>query len=299
MSRIAISERKMAKDQEDNVAIAGCLAAPDVAGVGMTYEASNRAAAASWPAVPQALRAGAVLPPPWEELFGPLRRGSVDDLMIVGQAGQSLDGRIATSSGHSHYINGPEGLDHLHRLRAAVDAVVVGIGTVLADDPQLTVRRVAGPNPARVVVDPRGRLPATARMLNPDGAARVVITNARSRLALPSDVETIALDTEDGGIAPAAILSALAARGFRRIMIEGGAHTVSRFLAAGCFDRLHILVAPLVLGAGPPAFDLKPIARVEEALRPPVQTHRLGDDVLFDCDLRAHRKPIGRAKIST
>src|SRR5215471_15173199 len=100
----------------------------------------------------------------WEEIFGPLRAGRVDDLVVVGQIGQSLDGRAATATGHSHYINGSDGLDHLHRLRAIVDAVVVGVGTALADDPLLTVRRVAGPHPARVVVDPRGRLHASARL---------------------------------------------------------------------------------------------------------------------------------------
>ena len=98
------------------------------------------------------------LPQPWDELFGPLRAGTADDLVVVGQIGQSLDGRIATATGHSHYINGPAGLAHLHRLRALVDAVVIGVGTALADDPQLTVRRVAGPEPARVVIDPNGRL---------------------------------------------------------------------------------------------------------------------------------------------
>jgi len=73
---------------------------------------------------------------PWSEIFGPLRRGVVDGLMVVGQIGQSLDGRIATESGHSKYINGPAGLTHLHRLRALVDAVVIGVGTAIADDPQ-------------------------------------------------------------------------------------------------------------------------------------------------------------------
>src|SRR5262245_25546906 len=88
----------------------------------------------------------------WDEIFGPLQAGQVDDLLVVGQIGQSLDGRAATATGHSHYINGAEGLDHLHRLRALMDAVVVGVGTALADDPLLTVRRVAGPSPARVII---------------------------------------------------------------------------------------------------------------------------------------------------
>ena len=129
-----------------------------------------------------------MLPPPWQDIFGPLRRGQVDDLVVVGQCGQSIDARIATASGHSHYINGAEGLAHLHRLRALVDAVVIGVGTALADDPQLTVRRVAGPNPARVVIDPNGRLPAAARLLADDGVRRLVICahGRRSSNCLPA-----------------------------------------------------------------------------------------------------------------
>src|SRR5215831_9956770 len=111
----------------------------------------------------------------WDRIFGPLGAGQVDDLVVVGQIGQSLDGRAATATGHSHYINGSDGLDHLHRLRAIVDAVVVGVGTALADDPLLTVRRVAGPHPARVVIDPKGRLSAAARALRDDGVRRLVI----------------------------------------------------------------------------------------------------------------------------
>ena len=86
-------------------------------------------------------------------------------MVVVGQCGQSIDARIATPTGHSHYINGEAGLVHLHRLRALVDAVVVGVGTAIKDDPLLTVRRVEGPSPARVIVDPSGRLPPGARVL--------------------------------------------------------------------------------------------------------------------------------------
>src|SRR5438105_3065318 len=131
------------------------------------------------------------LPEPWEARFGPLRRGTVDHLVVVGQIGQSIDGRIATVTGHSKYINGPAGLAHLHRLRALVDAVLVGIGTAVADDPQLSVRRVAGPNPARIVLDPRGRLPADARVLTPDGARRIVITAEGVRPCLRPGIEIV------------------------------------------------------------------------------------------------------------
>src|SRR5947207_8493890 len=119
-----------------------------------------------WEEVPAAFRAPPErLSAPWEALFGPLRNATVDDLVVIAQTGQSLDGRIATPTGHSHYINGAEARAHLHRLRALVDVVVVGVGTVLADDPQLTVRLVSGPCPARVVLDPNGRASADARGL--------------------------------------------------------------------------------------------------------------------------------------
>jgi riboflavin-specific deaminase-like protein len=222
----------------------------------------------------------------------------VDDLVVVGQCGQSIDARIATAGGHSHYINSEAGLAHLHRLRSLVDAVVIGVGTAIADDPQLTVRRVVGPNPARVILDPHGRLPSSARALNGDGVRRLVVTG-RPRADLPAGVEIVALAAGQSGFPPSAILRALADRGFRRILVEGGADTLSRFLAAGCLDRLHILVAPLILGAGPSSLVLPPIERLDQAVRAPMRAHVLGDDVLLDCDLSAQRLSIGRAKMST
>ena len=254
----------------------------------------------SWACVPESFRSGAaLLEAPWEALFGPLRAGKVDDVVVVGQLGQSLDGRVATPTGHSHYINGPSGLDHLHRLRALVDAVVVGIGTALADDPLLTVRRVSGPQPARVVIDPDGRLPRSARLLASDGVRRIIVTARGVQPSLPQDIEIVALPKSGGQIAPSAIIAALAERGLRRILIEGGADTVSRFLTAGCLDRLHVVVAPIVLGSGRVGLTLPPIERADQALRAPMHVHRLDDEVLFDCDLSAQRVPVRRASMST
>ena len=140
-------------------------------------------------------------------------------------------------------------------------------------------------------------------MLAKDGVRRLVVTGAGAKPPLPSDIEIVGIPKNDGKtdgqIAPAAILSALAERGLRRVLIEGGADTVSRFLAAKCLDRLHIMVAPIILGSGRASFSLPPIARVDEALLMPVSVHRLDDEVLFDCDLSAQRVPVGRAKKST
>ena len=179
-----------------------------------------------------------------------------------------------------------------------MDAIVVGVGTAIADDPQLTVRRVAGPQPARVVIDPKGRLGADARMFADDGVRRVLITAQGTRCAPPAGVEIIALPATDGQIAPAAIAIALAGCGMRRMLIEGGANTVSRFLAAGCLDRLHVLVAPIILGAGGPGLILPALERADQAPRMPMRVHKIEDDVLFDCDLSAQRVALGVEKKS-
>jgi riboflavin-specific deaminase-like protein len=240
-----------------------------------------------------------LLAQPWSEIFGPLRRGTVDELMVVGQIGQSLDGRIATESGHSKYINGSAGLTHLHRLRALVDAVVIGAGTAIADDPQLTVRRVAGPQPARVVIDPNGRLGSKAKVFSVDGVRRILVTTEGKSAAPVPGVELVRLPTADGHLAPADILAALGECGMRRILIEGGADTVSRFLAAGCLDRLHVIVAPIILGSGRPGIALPPVERADQAMRVAMHTHQIDDEILFDCDLSAQRLPVGTAKRST
>ncbi|HEY7244303.1 MAG TPA: RibD family protein [Xanthobacteraceae bacterium] len=273
----------------------------------------------SWHDLASRFRAGEIpLPQPWEDIFGPLRAGAVDDLVVVGQCGQSIDARIATVSGDSHYINSEGGLLHLHRLRSLVDAVVIGVGTAVVDDPQLTVRRVSGKSPARVVIDPSGRLPSRARLLRADGTRTLVVTSVLGPKLLPAHVELIALEASNGDLAPAAILCALAERGFRRLLVEGGADTVSRFLAARCLDRIHILVAPVILGAGRSSLTLPPILRVEHAPRVAMRVHVLsadsprpadahhgagcgigtGADLLLDCDLSAHRTAVGRAKTS-
>lgn len=208
--------------------------------------------------------------------------------LVIAQAGQSLDGRIATLSGHSHYVTGHEDIRRLHRLRALVDAVVVGAGTVLADDPRLTVREAEGENPVRVVVDPQGRIPVTAKVLQ-DGAAPTLVLGIEPRTlpeGRPSGVEALCLSPgADGAFDPPRILALLRERGLRRVLVEGGGVTVSRFLQAGVLHRLHVTVAPLIIGSGRPAFTLDPVATLEQAIRPRCRHFRLGEDLLFDLDL--------------
>jgi diaminohydroxyphosphoribosylaminopyrimidine deaminase / 5-amino-6-(5-phosphoribosylamino)uracil reductase len=204
---------------------------------------------------------------------------------VIAQLGQTLDGRIATRTGASKYINGAHALDHLHRLRAAVDGVVVGIGTVLADDPALTVRRTQGDNPARIIIDPNARLPQDAKCLCDDGAAVLVI--CAEDADHPARVETILVNRRANGLCPQDIIAALFALGLRKILVEGGAHTISRFIEAGALDRLHILVAPMIIGSGKSGLELPPVDSLSQALRPRTRAYPLPDgDVIFDCDMR-------------
>ena len=220
--------------------------------------------------------------------LAPVRMARADRPFVVAQLGQSLDGRIATVSGESRWINQSFALDHVHRLRASVDAVVVGVGTVAADDPLLNVRRVPGVHPARIVIDPNGRCPAAARCLQDDGVRRVVVRAHDASLPGPAGVEVVSLAARGRRLDPTEIVAALFARGLKRLLIEGGAATISQFIDASAVDRLHILVAPLILGSGKPSLQLDPVARLADALRPATRVHVMPDgDVLFDCDLRA------------
>lgn len=243
--------------------------------------------APQWPALIEAARGHSPAVAPADDLlwriYGPLVRSNAEDAsFVIGQIGQSLDGRIATSTGHSHYINGPAAILHLHRLRALVDGVVIGVGTAIADDPQLTVRHVTGPQPARIVIDPKGRLPASARCLQADGARRIVIGAGAPPPV--SGVEHVRLGAAPAGYAPQDIITRLREMGLKRILIEGGGQTVSRFLEAKALHRLHVMVSALVIGAGPIGLTFGAIADLKDALRPQTFTYALpGGDTLFDC----------------
>jgi diaminohydroxyphosphoribosylaminopyrimidine deaminase/5-amino-6-(5-phosphoribosylamino)uracil reductase len=224
-----------------------------------------------------------------DSIFEPIVTACPNRPFVVAQLGQSLDGRIATASGASRWINGASALDHLHRLRAHVDAVVVGVGTITADDPFLTVRRVAGHQPARVVIDPNGRLDPNARCLSSDGARCFVVKGKDG--PVPRGAEPLLVESLGDSLEPAAIAEALFRLGLKKILIEGGAKTVSHFIDARMVDRIHLLVAPVILGSGIQGLSLAPIGGLDEALRPETRVHILDDgDVLFDCNLRQQRR---------
>jgi riboflavin-specific deaminase-like protein len=217
-------------------------------------------------------------------LYGPLLGGGK---LVLGRLAQSLDGRIATETGRSFWISGEPDILHTHRLRALFDVVVVGAGTVRGDDPLLTTRHCAGPSPVRAVVDAGRRLSAEYRVFR-DGPPTWLI--CAEDAAGPAHhgaarVLRVARAADGEGLDPAAMLAALAGLGLMRVFVEGGGLTVSRLLAAGCLDRLHLTLAPLLLGAGVPSITLPAVARPQDGMRVDYTLHRLGGDLLLDIPL--------------
>ena len=207
---------------------------------------------------------------------------------ITGHLGQSIDGRIAASNGSSHYVTGPENILHLHRMRALSDAVIVGARTVELDDPQLTTRKVSGPDPVRVIIDPTRRIPFNYKVFEEAETPTIVVCDKRftdDTSASSTKLKILGLDSHEGRISPKHVVDGLSAMGLSNLFIEGGGETVSRFFQAGVLTRLQVTVAPLLIGDGIPGIAVREIADLSEALRPLCRTVSFGQDVMFDFDM--------------
>jgi riboflavin-specific deaminase-like protein len=224
------------------------------------------------------------------DLYLPLCTGRHAKRLCIAHVGQSLDGQIATASGASRNVTGPENIRHMHRLRALCDAVLVGAETVEADDPQLTTRLVPGKNPTRVVIDPTLRCTRERGLYRDNAAPTLILCSAAfaDDAAAIGHAEIVPVACPDRALPPAAIVETLSARGLDRLFVEGGGVTVSRFLQAGALQRLHVTISPILLGAGSPGLVLSGIDQLEQAWRPKTRRFDLGPDVLFDCDFSTH-----------
>lgn len=205
---------------------------------------------------------------------------------VTLKAAVSLDGKLATRTGDARWVSGPEAREWVHRLRDRVDAVLVGSGTALADDPLLTTRLPrGGHDPIRVVLDSDLDLPARLRVFHPEGstAPTIVAHASRRTRRFGEGVELLACARGPSGVDLRDLLAKLAARGVTHILVEGGAAVHASFLAAGLVDRVAVFVAPKIVGgdglswvggSGP--------GRMADALAlADVRVERVGDDVLF------------------
>lgn len=186
---------------------------------------------------------------------------------VTWKVATSLDGRIGTSTGESQWITSPEAREQGHRLRAAHDAVLVGVETVLADDPRLTVRLPngeTGADPLRVVLDSRLRTPPFARLAK----AGTLILTTREPIAIgEAEIVRVAGDASNRPTVEA-VLGALAERGVQSLMIEGGGRVAACFITAGVVDAIEWFRAPILLGGdGRPGVAALALARLAHAPR--------------------------------
>ena len=209
---------------------------------------------------------------------------------------QTLDGRIATRTFNSQWISGDGSMRLAHALRAAHQAVLVGVGTVIADNPQLTVRHVPGRNPLRVVLDSTLRVPLDAHLLADRNDPTVVVTTERAtetrrRAVVDCGAEVLLADAApDGKVDVGDALRRLAERGVASVLVEGGGAVITSALRAGVVDRLTVCIAPKVIGAGIDAVGDLDIRRLADALTfSSARFSTLGEDVIFDGQLA----PVG------
>jgi GTP cyclohydrolase II len=209
---------------------------------------------------------------------------------VVLKYAQTVDGRIATRRGDAKWISGEAERRISHGLRAACDAVLVGVGTAIVDDPQLTVRMVPGSSPLRVVLDSTLRVPSTARVLD-NGAGTVVITTAPSseerRAALRARAVAVhVVDAGPRGVDLPSALRTLRALGVASLLVEGGGRVITSFFAEKLVDRLILGIAPTIMGAGIDAVGDLGVASVADSVRLTNRSvHQAGDDLLVAADV--------------
>jgi GTP cyclohydrolase II len=228
-------------------------------------------------------------------LLGPAA-ARADRPFVVLKYAQTLDGRIATRTGDSKWISGEHERRISHALRAACDGVLVGVGTVIADDPQLTVRLVAGSTPLRIVLDSRLRLSLGRKILD-EGACTLVVTTERSAPERRHELERRGVGVRVVEAAPAGVdlgqtLAMLREAGVRSLLVEGGAEVITSFLADGLVDRVVVGIAPTIVGAGTEAVGDLHVARISAGLRLTGRSvYTAGDDVLVAGDVAGAPRP--------
>ncbi|MBI2898088.1 MAG: bifunctional diaminohydroxyphosphoribosylaminopyrimidine deaminase/5-amino-6-(5-phosphoribosylamino)uracil reductase RibD [Deltaproteobacteria bacterium] len=204
--------------------------------------------------------------------------------LVTLKLAETLDGRIATRTGDARWITGPEARREAHRLRAAHDAILVGVGTVLADDPALTTRLVSGPSPVRVVVDSRLRTPLDAAVLR--GGATIAYSSApstRVKRLEAAGMRLIRCPGRSGRVDLRLALSKLALSGVLSVLVEGGGEIAGSMLDAGLVDRVVVFVSPRIVGGADAVAAVagRGVARLADAHRlAGVRIRRLGDDLM-------------------
>lgn len=212
---------------------------------------------------------------------------------VILKLAMSLDGRIAAASGDSRWISSEESRALVHWWRREADAVMVGAGTVITDNPRLTCRVEGGRDPVRVIVDGRLRCPPNATVFRQRSKApTILVTTARNaararRRYAGERVEVLGAAAKGNEVSLEPLMSEFGRRGWARVLIEGGAHLGAAALAAGVVDRVAFFVAPRIIGSGLPAIEGLRAGKVSEAAAlHDLVARRIGTDWLMEADVR-------------
>ena len=210
--------------------------------------------------------------------------------LVTLKFAQSLDGRIATKTGHSQWISSPESLRLGHKLRSLHDGVLVGIGTILVDDSGLTVRLAKGKNPRRIIIDGKLRIPLRAKVLNDEGVDKtIIVATKRASRGKAESLKNLgaeilwARENQRGKVDIRDLLGKLGVMGLTSVLVEGGAKIITSFLRERLADKIVIVMAPKLIGEGIEAVGDLEIRDLDEALQiSRMKMRRLGGDIVIE-----------------
>jgi len=205
-----------------------------------------------------------------------------NDNFLIGQIGQSLDGKIALNNGNSHYINEKESILYLHCLRAVCDGVLVGVNTVIKDNPLLTTRKIKGSSPVRLIIDPSLKLSNKYKIFK-DNNQNIIFTNSNKQKKINN---TLIVKFPKKNFTNN-IFKYLKKTSFKNILVEGGPTTLSNFIEMKLLNYMQFIISPTLIGSGIDSLKLKPITNLKNAIRVENTISKLGKEIVMTLNLNS------------
>ena len=214
------------------------------------------------------------------EILLPLIRKK--ERVFIGQIGQSLDAKIALNNGNSHYINEKESITYLHCLRSISDGVLVGVNTIIKDNPLLTTRKIKGQNPTRLIIDPSLKLTNKYKIFK-DKNTNIVFTTSNKTKNL-NNTTIVKLPKKDFTLS---VYKFLKKTSLKYILIEGGPTTLSHFIEQNLINYMQFIISPTLIGSGINSVKLKPITNLKKAIRRKSNFAQLGKEIVATLDFNS------------
>ena len=204
------------------------------------------------------------------------------DRVFIGQIGQSLDAKIALNNGNSHYINEKESITYLHCLRSISDGVLVGVNTIIKDNPLLTTRKIKGQNPTRLIIDPSLKLTNKYKIFK-DKNTNIIFTTSNKTKNL-NNTTIVKLPKKNFTLG---VYKFLKKSSLRYILIEGGPTTLSHFIEQNLINYMQFIISPTLIGSGINSVKLKPITNLKKAIRRKSNFAKLGKEIVATLDFNS------------